>query len=174
MHEGANAGRVTPIEILKTDRYRLDTFTREFSISLPKAMNRNYARSSTVSRRFARQRVRERTPRRNLGSAAAVSPQGVGALATKPAQQVPCRPRVFHRGSRRVRSRECRLSNRGRGTTRRARCNLACSCGSPPATAPNGAQAVPSSTPAFRNATRHVWGRRCRSDKTRSRILEEA
>jgi len=166
-HEGANAGRVTPIEILKTDRYRLDTFTREFSISLPTAMNRNYARSEYSFTTFRKTKGYVNVLLDGIWARAPYLHNGSVPSLRNLLQPVPCRPRVFHRGSD-VYDPEnvgfeswaeydptCPPQSGGQG-------------GSPPATAPNGAKLFrfDTSLPGNSNSG-HVWGTTlCDADKT--------
>jgi processive rubber oxygenase RoxA-like protein len=170
-HEGADAGRVTPIEVLKTDRYRLDTFSREFSVSLPTAMNRNYARSEYRFKTFRKTDGYVNVLLDGIWARAPYLHNGSVPSLRDLLQPVSCRPRVFHRGSD-VYDPEnvgfeswaeydptCPPQSGGQG-------------GSPPATAPNGAKLFlfDTSLPGNSNSG-HVWGTTL-SDADKTALLE--
>jgi len=156
-HE-AKAGRVTPIEELETDPYRLDTFSREFAVALPAAMNRNYARSEY---RFASFRKTDGYVNVRLDGIWARAPylhNGSVPSLRDLLQPPSCRPRAFSRGSD-VYDRE------NLGFESWAESDPTCpprpggQAGKPPKKAPNGARLFrfDTSLPGNSNSG-HLWG----------------
>jgi len=97
-HE-AKAGRVTPIEQLKTDPYRLDTFSREFAVALPAAMNRNYARSEYGFKKFRKTDGYVNVRLDGIWARAPYLHNGSVPSLRDLLQPQSCRPRTFFRGS---------------------------------------------------------------------------
>jgi len=98
-HEGAKAGQVTPISTLGTDRYRLDTFSREFAVLLPTAMNRNYAGSEYYFTTFRKTNGYVNVALDGIWARAPYLHNGSVPSLRDLLQPESCRPRRFHRGS---------------------------------------------------------------------------
>lgn len=98
-HEGAQAGRVTSIEVLRTDPYRLDTFSREFAVALPTAMNRNYARSEYRFKTFRKTDGYVNVRLDGIWARAPYLHNGSVPSLRDLLQPQSCRPRAFFRGS---------------------------------------------------------------------------
>jgi cytochrome c5 len=98
-HGGNQVSQVTPIAKLRTDPYRLESFSLEFAARLPTAMNRNYARSEYHFTTFRKTEGYVNVPLDGIWARAPYLHNGSVPSLRDLLQPEGCRPRWFSRGS---------------------------------------------------------------------------
>jgi hypothetical protein len=157
-HEGYKIGLITPISTLGTDRYRLDTFSREFAVLLPTAMNRNYARSEYYFKTFLKTDGYVNVPLDGIWARAPYLHNGSVPSLRDLLQSESCRPRTFYRGSDVYDPENVGFESwAASDPTCPARPGV--QAGPPPVTAANGATLFRFDTSLPGNSNRgHLWG----------------
>jgi len=98
-HVDALVSQVTSIATLRTDPYRLESFSLEFAARLPAAMNRNYARSDYHFKTFRKTDGYVNVPLDGIWARAPYLHNGYVPSLRDLLQPEACRPRSFYRGS---------------------------------------------------------------------------